>query len=159
VTTASSKQQTAKPGAAERADPFDGVYTFRRLAVWERAQQLSTSVFRLSRGLPNDRATSVLVQQLLRSSTSIAANIAEGHGRYSAGAYRNHLSIARGSTNETISWIDLLKRAGLISQDQERELLRLCAEVMRMLTSKMKQLDQQSGTPRMVREEPPEYAV
>src|SRR3990172_217866 len=115
--TANSKQQTAKTGTARRAtadaDPFAGAYSFRNLAVWQRAQELTDDVLDVIAALPNDRATSVLSQQILRSASSVAANIAEGHGRYAAGAYRNHLSIARGSTTETIGWIDLLARRRL----------------------------------------------
>ncbi|MDE3095546.1 MAG: four helix bundle protein [Chloroflexota bacterium] len=161
--TASGKQQTAKGGDSRslRAthDPFAGVYTFRGLAVWQRAQELAASVYGLVRPLPNDRATSVVVQQLLRSSTSIAANIAEGHGRYSAGAYRNHLSIARGSTTETMSWIDLLKRTELITPAQEAELLETCAELMKMLSAKMIDLDRQTRPKRALREDAVEREV
>jgi four helix bundle protein len=146
--TANSKQQTAKTVSSGASDPFGAAYTFRRLTVWERAQELASTTFRLAKTLPADRATSVVVQQVLRSATSVGANIAEGHGRFAAGACRNHLSIARGSTAETISWVDLMSRTGLISPEQESHLLGLCAEVMKMLTAKMIELDRQTRTDR-----------
>ena len=127
--------------------------------MWQRAQELSLLVFRISRALPGDRATAIIAQQVLRSATSIAANIAEGHGRFSAGAYRNHLSIARGSTAETISWVDLLSRAELITSEQDEQLLGLCAELMRMLSSKMKELDPSAGRSLTVRDEIAEWIV
>ena len=121
--------------------------------MWQKAQELASAIVDLTRALPTDRTTGVLVQQVVRSASSIGANIAEGHGRFAAGAYRNHLSIARGSTAETISWLDLLKRAGLITAKQEQELVRVCDEVMSMISAKMIDLDRQTGNARAFREE------
>jgi len=171
--TANSKQQTAKAvgqranskGQSEHQsaggsnDPFAGYYTFRKLAMWQRAQELADRVLSVVGSLPSDRASAILGQQIVRSSTSIAANIAEGHARYSAGAYRNHLSIARGSTAETISWIDLLLRRRLIGRDDGDALFGLCAELMKMLTARMIELDKQTGTTRVLPDEGEEYIV
>jgi four helix bundle protein len=97
-------------------------YSFKNLVSWQKAQGLLLEILQVAKSLPNDRIASILVQQIVRSSSAIGANIAEGHGRYSAGAYRNHLSIARGSTTETISWLDVLRRAGYISEELEARL-------------------------------------
>ncbi|TAK55153.1 MAG: four helix bundle protein [Dehalococcoidia bacterium] len=127
--------------------------------MWQRAQELTNEVLDAIGMLPNDRASSVLSQQVLRSASSIAANIAEGHGRYAAGAYRNHLSIARGSTAETISWIDLLSRRRLLAEARTSSMLHKCAELMKMLTAKMIDLDKQTGTARGFHDERTEYDV
>jgi four helix bundle protein len=159
--TTNSKEQTAKNRGAgvssPAADPFGGAYSFRNLVMWQRAQELTDQVLDFIAPLPADRVTNVLCQQVLRSASSIAANIAEGHGRYSAGAYRNHLSIARGSCAETISWLDLMKRRRLITPEQERSALEKCAEIMKMVTAKMIALDKQTGTNRMLRDERAQY--
>ena len=93
--------------------------------------------------LPRNRSADVLGSQLLRSGTSIAANIAEGYGRYSQAAYRSHLSIARGSAFETETWIDLLQQAGLVSEETGLALIADCIELQKLLTLRMKQ--QSSG--------------
>ena len=80
----------------------------------------------LVRDLPNDKAADSIGRQLIRSGTSIGANIAEGYGRFSQGAYRNHLSIARGSAFETESWIDLLVQSNYVSREIGDELLAQC---------------------------------
>jgi len=139
--------------------PTKGRYSFRNLAMWQRAQDLTVAVLDIVRTLPNDRATGVLVQQLVRSCSSIAANIAEGHGRFAAGAYRNHLSIARGSANETIGWLDVLSRSGRISAEREAELAEVCEEVLRMISAQMIRLDRQAGRRTEFREERGEYVV
>jgi four helix bundle protein len=157
--TANIKKQTASVTSSSNRDPFDGVYLFKNLAVWQRAQELADEVLDVAGHLPNTRAAAILIQQVVKSSSSIAANIAEGHGRFSAGAYRNYLSISRGSTTETIGWIDLLRRRGWIDANREHSLLSKCAEIMRMLTAKMKELDAQTGTNRRLREDGFEYAL
>lgn len=49
-----------------------------------------------------------LCDQIRRASMSICANIAEGYGRYYPKDFANFLSIALGSCNETIAFLDLI---------------------------------------------------
>src|SRR3972149_7558503 len=87
-------------------------YTYRNLDLWQRAQELAVRVIKLTERFPSTAAASGLARQIVGSAASIGANIAEGHGRYSYAAYRQHLSIAKGSASETDSWLDLLSRLG-----------------------------------------------
>ena len=116
-------------------------YNYRNLIVWQRAQDLAFQIMQLVQRVPQSWANAVVVRQIISSATSIGANIAEGHGRYTPGAYRNHLSIARGSAAETDSWLDLLRRAGWITVEEEATLHVECLEIMAILTSKMRDLD------------------
>ena len=116
-------------------------YTFRNLILWEKAQELTLAVIRLIAPLPRSAASDVITRQIIRSSSSIAANVAEGHGRYTFGAHMYHLSIAKGSTCETDSWLDLLRRSDLIKAEQEKPLHDTCMELVAMLTSKIRQLE------------------
>jgi four helix bundle protein len=134
-------------------------YSFKTLLSWQKAQVLLLEVMQMLKTIPNDREFAVFAQQIVRSSSAIGANIAEGHGRYSAGAYRNHLSIARGSTAETISWLDVLRRAGYISDEIEARLVALCEEIMSLVSAKMIQLDKATRTDRSIRDEREEYIV
>jgi len=105
--------------------------------------------------LPTNRSSEVLRIQLLRSATSIAANIAEGHGRFSPAAYRNHLSIAKGSACEADSWLDLLRRLGQIDAQTEVTLHQQCGVLIAALTNRMKALEQKAG--QGIREEEERY--
>jgi four helix bundle protein len=147
-----SKQQATKGRPAAGA-----VRMFRDLAMWQRAQELSMLVLDVVAELPPNRLNAILTDQLMRCVTSIGANIAEGHGRYMTGSYRQHLSVARGSTSETMSWIDLLRRRQLISPEQEAAVMSLCDEIMRMLTAMMIQLEKPAKPPRRVGEEREAY--
>jgi four helix bundle protein len=111
---------------------------FTRMALWQQAQDLAAQVAALVSRLPRDRTAEIIGGQLMRSAGSVPANIAEGYGRYSQPAYRNHLSIARGSVFESISWLDLLCRCGHISQDEKSRLVTYCQTVGKLLTLRMK---------------------
>ncbi len=122
-------------------------YSYRNLILWQRAQDLAFQIIEHVQHVPQTWANAVLVRQIVASATSIGANIAEGHGRYTPGAHRNHLSIARGSTAETDSWLDLFRRAGWITSEEEAGLHAECKEIMAMLTSKMLDLDRMKHQP------------
>jgi four helix bundle protein len=128
---------------------------FRNLLIWQKAQELALSVSRETAKLPRSRNVDVNSNQVLRSSGSVSANIAEGHGRFYQAAYRNHLSIARGSLFETESWIDLLFKDGSLSEEINRKLVEQCHELARLLSSPMIAMDK---NPR-IREESGAYEV
>ena len=134
-------------------------YSFKNLEVWKAAQQFAAvDVSRLVDDLPNTRSADVIGRQLLRSATSVGANIAEGHARYTFGAYRNHLSIAKGSAAESEHWVDLLVRRGLITEESGQRLGQTCMMLMGVLTRRILALQQQekSSGPR-IREDGPVY--
>jgi four helix bundle protein len=58
-------------------------------------------------------------KQLVRSADSISANLAEGHGRYHFNDRLNFCYFARGSLQETKSWISKARRRGLMSAEDE----------------------------------------
>ena len=116
-------------------------YNYRNLVIWRQAQDLALEVIELAGRLPKTGAGAVLARQLVASAASIGANIAEGHGRFSLAAYRNHLSIAKGSACETDSWLDLLRRAGYIDDELEARLHRQCLTLIGTLTLKIRDLE------------------
>jgi four helix bundle protein len=116
-------------------------YTYRNLILWQKAQDLGYEVIQITRRMSQNWANAIIARQIIASATSVAANIAEGHGRLSLGAHRNHLSIARGSATETDSWLDLMRREGIITIEEEARLHNACRELIVMLTSKMRDLD------------------
>ncbi len=136
---------------------MSGSEDFTRLVLWQKSQQLAADVATLVAGLPRNRAADVIGNQVMRSVGSVPANIAEGYGRFSQPAYRNHLSIARGSLFETESWIDLLHRCEFLEQGSKELLVEACHEVGKLLTLRMKALSK--GTQSYAREEAETYRV
>lgn len=134
-------------------------YHYRNLILWQRAQELAHEVMQVTKRLPNSWANAVIARQVIASATSIGANIAEGHGRLSVAAHRNHLSIARGSAAETDSWLDLLRREEIISPEEERQLHARCQQLLGILTTKMGKLQADRRGDSSIREDQAEYRV
>jgi four helix bundle protein len=80
----------------------------------------------------------VLSKQLLRSGTSIRANVSEGNRAQSRMDFVHKLSIALKEADETEYWISLLRDAEYISSGQAESLLTDCFELQKILTSSIK---------------------
>lgn len=112
------------------------IKTYRDLIVWQKAHNLAKQVIMICRNFPNsDETAKVIERQLIRSATSIPANIAEGYGgRRSGKAYQNYLIIARRSVNETDYWIFLAHDLEYIGHEVHRQLEENCREVIMILS-------------------------
>lgn len=78
--------------------------------------------------------------QLTQAADSISANISEGHGRYHFGENRQFCYYARGSLQETITWLQKAKSRDLITDDQYEELSGELIEIRRMLNGYIRSL-------------------
>ena len=77
---------------------------FEKLRVYCASEQLADAVWALVSRWPI-LARDTVGKQLVRSSDSIGANIAEGHGRGTYADNKRFVRIARGSLNETRHWL------------------------------------------------------
>ncbi len=135
-----------------------GTFRFKNLELWRTAQKLAIDICKLCDELPSRRSADVISRQLIRSATSVPANIAEGHGRFSLPAYLNHLSIAKGSATESQGWLDMLAGLGHIAEGTALEYDRRCDALIAAITRRILTLEQQRGT-RQVRDHAAEYRV
>lgn len=74
-----------------------------------RSYSFSIDIIKFINSLPNSRAFFSIGDQLLRSATSIGANIMEAKGSSSRKDFINFYQIALKSANETIYWLSLLR--------------------------------------------------
>ncbi len=81
----------------------------------------------------NDKKEFVLSKQLLRSGTSIGANIAEANGAISKADFRAKMSIAYKECLETKYWLSLLKDTDYIDQKSFVSIYQDAEEISRML--------------------------
>ena len=85
--------------------------------------------------LCEDKKEFVLSKQLLRSGTSIGANIAEAQYGSSRKDFLNKLYIALKECAETLYWLELLSSCGYLSETEYQSLYCDCEELRKMLSA------------------------
>ncbi len=115
------------------------VKSYKELMVWQRAMQLTLSVYRLTAQFPADERFG-LTSQLRRASVSVPSNIAEGYGRGSRGEYRQFLSTAGGSTLEVQTQLLIANELGYCDRNCLESATALSEETSKMLYSLIRKL-------------------
>lgn len=110
-------------------------YSFEDLEVWQRAVEFACKVIQITDNIETDRKHYRLIENCESASNSIAANIAEGKGRYSKKEFVQFLYIARGSLFETITCMIIFERNKWISSRELQEIKFLGSEIGKMLNS------------------------
>jgi four helix bundle protein len=102
---------------------------------------LAVRCYEFTRGFPKEEMYS-MTSQIRRSATSIAANIAEGHGRETTGAFVQFLRNAQGSLKELETHVLLSQRVELAGAAACNAILADCDQIGRMLRSMIRSLQQ-----------------
>jgi four helix bundle protein len=113
--------------------------TYAELIVWQKAMDLTASVYRQTEILPKEELYG-LKSQMRRAGISIPSNIAEGQARLSRKPFLLHLSIAHGSLCELETQILLAYRLGFFNNRQQNRLMDQCLEVKRLLNGLAKSI-------------------
>jgi glyoxalase family protein len=92
--------------------------------------------------LQSDKKEFLLSKQLLRSATSIGANIREGEQAQSKTDFIHKLSIALKEASETAYWLELLHQSGYLPESVYQSIYEDCIELIKLLTSIIKQPNQ-----------------
>ncbi len=100
--------------------------------IYKRSVSLAVEVSKLVDSLPNKISTRTISNQLMRSVTSISANIAEGSAGVSKNDFVNFIAIAKKSAIETEHWLNFLKELKLLKSDI---LAKECVEIIKILTT------------------------
>lgn len=112
---------------------------FTKLTLWQKAHGLALDVYRSTAFFPRDERYG-LTNQIRRSATSIATNIAEGCGRNSGADFAWFLSIAGGSASELEYQILLSRELGFIASDAHALLTNQTGEVKKMISGLLRKL-------------------
>jgi four helix bundle protein len=115
------------------------VKSYRDLKVWQRAIEMTLSIYRVTTGFPKEKLFG-LTSQIRRAGVSVASNIAEGYGRGSKGEYKQFLAIARGSNLEVQTQPFIATEPGYGNPDHLKSADDLSNEVSRMLNSLLAKL-------------------
>jgi len=107
----------------------------------ERTFQFALRIVNLCQGLSTKPGVEqILAKQLLRSGTSVGANIEEGQAAQSKPDFVSKYSIVRKEAREAKYWLRLLAESGIVSHDQTKQLVAECNELIAILTTIIKKV-------------------
>ncbi len=96
---------------------------------------MAIRIINLYKFLKENKQEYVLSKQLLRSGTSIGANIREGLNAESKKDFIHKLAIAQKETDETLYWIELLKETDFIKETEFNSLSSDLNEILKIIRS------------------------
>ena len=118
-------------------------FAFEKLIVYQKAVDFAEKVTVLTESFP--RGYRFLADQLNRAALSIAANLAEGNGRFTKADRRNFFIIARGSVQECVPLLELARRRCMLEDAGHEKLKDNLEEIAKMISGLIKGLDKRSS--------------
>lgn len=117
------------------------VTSYKDLVVWQKAMQVVTDIYELTRTFPKHEQYG-LTSQMQRAAVSIPSNIAEGYRRGTRKDYRSFLLTSLASGAELETQIEIAVRVGYVGHNSTclERLRATLDEVMRMLQTMTKKL-------------------
>ena len=111
--------------------------------AFEKSKQFSIRIVNLYRYLYEQKKEHVLSKQLLRSGTSIGANLAESECAITRKDFTSKIYIALKECAETAYWLELLRQTDYLTEEEYSSLDADCKEILKILTSTTKTLSKQ----------------
>jgi len=109
--------------------------TKSKIELKHRAYKYSIKLIEFLDTLPKDMSSQVIAKQLMRSATSIGANVVEAKASSSKRDFTNFFSHALKSANESLYWLGLLRDAKRINCPELKYLLGETKELANILGS------------------------
>ena len=106
--------------------------------IQNKSFQFAVRIVKLCKILRNDRQEFVLSKQLLRSGTSIGANIAEAQQAQTRPDFLSKLNISLKETTETLYWLRLLEATDYLTESECESIISDCIELEKILTTSVK---------------------
>ncbi len=103
--------------------------------IEEKSFEFAVHIVKLCKYLREEKHEYVLSKQILRSGTSIGANVAESQQAQSRPDFVHKLNIALKEASETNYWIRLLKATDYLTEQEYRSVYLECQELEKLLTS------------------------
>ena len=109
-----------------------------------RTKKLAVAIIKQMDKLPKSRAADVVVNQIIRSGTSIGANYRAACRAKSTADMINKMKIVEEESDETMYWLEILADADLAPKEQIRELYKETNEILAMTIASVKTLRNRS---------------
>ena len=90
----------------------------KKSIIKDKSFDFAIKTVKLYKQLANDKKEYVLSKQLLRSGTSVGANIREAHNAQSKPDFVHKLSISQKECDESIYWLELMEKQDSLKQSE-----------------------------------------
>ena len=114
------------------------IYLIMENIIEKKSFDFAIRIVRLYKYLCDNKKEFVLSKQLLRSGTSIGANVAEAQQAQSKADFISKMSIALKEATETNYWLRLLNATDYLSDIEIKTILADCIEIEKILTTILK---------------------
>jgi four helix bundle protein len=108
-----------------------------------KSKKFAVRIVNMYKYLCLEKKEYVLSKQILRSGTSIGANLSEAECAISKKDFTNKVYIALKECNETVYWLELLYETGYLNEKLYNSIYSDCEEIRRMLSASSRTLNNQ----------------
>ena len=108
--------------------------------VRKKSFEFAKRIVKLHNYLKKKDCPMIVLRQLIRSGTSIGANIEEAIAAQTQKEFANRLMIARKEARESMYWLQLIHETDFLSSKEFKSISADCAEILRLLTAIIKTL-------------------
>ena len=112
----------------------------------DKSKEFAKQIVILCKSIKNDHHEGVLTNQLLRSGTSVGANIYEAQYAQGTKDFISKFEIALKECHETEYWLELLCETGHIEENVFKPLKNTCGSIRRMLISTVNTIKAKENT-------------
>jgi len=102
--------------------------------IKDKSINFAVRIVKLSQYLSSSKKEYILSKQLLRSGTSVGAMVRESEHAESTADFIHKLSIAQKEINETLYWLELLKRTDYLDSSEFESINTDATEIIKLLT-------------------------
>lgn len=110
----------------------------------DKAKDFAVEIINMCKNLKEAKRESVLTNQLMRSGTSIGANIHESKYAHGTADFISKMQISLKECYESEYWLELLNRTGYIDDEKYKKILNDCGQIRRMLISSINTVKENS---------------
>ena len=107
----------------------------QKVEISERCVGYSLRIIKLYRELEKDSVGRIIGKQLLRSGTSIGANVHEAQGAQSKADFISKMSVAYKEAHESSYWLRIIKESDIISGNRLDDLCEETGQIIRILSA------------------------
>lgn len=110
----------------------------KKLDILERTYKFGVRIIKLTNSLPRTPAGYAIANQLVRSGTSVGANLEEAQGAHSKKDFIHGMTISLKEASESLYWLRMLEDSGLVEKEKLLEIVDESEQIVKILITSLK---------------------